>query len=237
VLLSRLPGGEPEIFFSIQGEGVTAGVPSVFVRLALCNLACTFCDTKYTWDWANFDREVEIISLSPTDVARQALDRAQRGANNLVVTGGEPLLQQRELTDLVRRLKIAGLRIELETNGTIAPADALAAHVDQWNVSPKLGSSGNAPKDRERAEVLGWFAPRPNAYFKFVVVDPGDVDEVTAVTGRYGIPAERVVLMPEGADATTVAGRSRWLVERCQDAGFRFSTRLHILLWGAQRGR
>ena len=53
--VSRQPSGEPEIFHSIQGEGVSAGTPTVFLRLATCNLACTWCDTRYTWDWRRFD--------------------------------------------------------------------------------------------------------------------------------------------------------------------------------------
>lgn len=237
MLLSRLPDDEPEVFASIQGEGVTCGVPSVFVRLSLCNLKCAFCDTKYTWDWTHFDRDAETISLPPEDVVRRVLVHAAQGPRNVVLTGGEPLLQQRELVDLARRLRGEGLRLEVETNGTIVPADELAACVDQWNVSPKLASSGNAAAERERPEALAWFAARPNAHFKFVVVDPPDVDAVTQLAAHYAIPRDRVTLMPEGTDAESLAARSRWMVERCQAAGFRLGTRLHVLLWGAERGR
>ena len=62
--LSRQPSGEPEIFHSLQGEGHSIGTPTVFLRLALCNLTCVWCDTKYTWDWANFDTKAEILSMS-----------------------------------------------------------------------------------------------------------------------------------------------------------------------------
>jgi len=237
VLLSRLRDDEPEVFASVQGEGITCGLPSVFVRLSLCNLHCEWCDTKYTWDWTQFDRETETLTLAPDDVAPRVLALAAGGPRNVVLTGGEPLLQQRELSDLARRLRAEGLRIEVETNATIVPSGALAGIVDQWNVSPKLASSGNAAAERERPEALAWFAPRPDAYFKFVVRAPADVDEVAALAARYGIPAGRVTLMPEGTVAGTLAERSRWLAARCQTLGFRLGTRLHVLLWGAERGR
>ena len=232
--LSRLPDGEPEVFVSIQGEGVSAGLPSVFVRLALCNLRCTWCDTRYTWDWAHYNPKEEIISMDAREVARRVLGS---GVANAVITGGEPLLQQHDLEDLGDLLKLSHVRIEVETNGTIVPTDGLAQMVDQWNVSPKLENSGNDPDQRHVPAALAWFAARSNAYFKFVVCQPGDVDEVTAIVGRYGVPAGRVLLMPEGTDAGTIARRSGWLVERCLSTGYRFTPRLHILLWGDQRGR
>jgi organic radical activating enzyme len=237
VLLSRLPDGRPEIFTSIQGEGITCGLASIFVRLSLCNLACSFCDTKYTWDWDRYDRDIETIELAAEDVARDVLARARRGPKNVVITGGEPLLQQRDLVDVAQRLHDAGLGIEVETNGTITPADALAACVDQWNVSPKLASSGNAAAARERAETIAWFAARTSAYFKFVIVDPPDVDEAAAFAERYEIAPARIILMPEGVAPRVLAERSRWLSERCQQTGARLGMRLHVLLWGAERGR
>jgi hypothetical protein len=85
--------------------------------------------------------------------------------------------------------------------------------------------------------ALAWFAVCPTAYFKFVVVEPEDVDEVARLAGRYAIPSERVLLMPEGTSPETLAARSSWLVPRCQELGYRFGTRLHIVLWGNQRGR
>lgn len=235
--LSRLPNGEPEIFSSIQGEGVTCGLPSIFVRLALCNLRCRWCDTRYTWDWAHYDLEASIITLDPTEVASRALRQAAGRIHNVVLTGGEPLLQKSGLGRLATGLKANGLRIEVETNGTIEPDRTLAALVDQWNVSPKLASSGNGCEEREVAGPLAWFAAEHNAYFKLVVVEPGDLEEVDRMARRYGVPADRVVLMPEGVNTEEIARRSGWLVERCVQSGYRFSTRLHILLWGNERAR
>lgn len=235
--LSRLPDGEPEIFPSIQGEGVTCGLPSIFVRLALCNLRCRWCDTKYTWDWAHYDLEASITTLDPTEVARRVLRQAAGRIHNVVLTGGEPLLQQSGLGRLATELQRSGFRIEGETNGTIEPSRTLAALVDQWNVSPKLANSGNGSQEREVVGPLAWFAAVDNAFFKFVVVEPGDLEEVDRMVRRYGVPADRVVLMPEGVNTEEIARRSGWLAERCVPSGYRFSTRLHILLWGNERAR
>jgi organic radical activating enzyme len=156
---------------------------------------------------------------------------------NVVITGGEPLLQQPALSPLVERLKLRGMRIEVETNGTVRPEGVVAELVDQWNVSPKLDSSGNPAREREVPEALDWFVARPGAFFKFVIVEPEDLDDVVALAARYHLPPNRVLLMPEATDAATLTARSTWLVEPCQDLGYRFSTRLHILLWGNARGR
>ena len=116
LLLSRMADGKPEIFSSVQGEGVSAGVPSTFVRLATCNLRCAWCDTAYTWDWSRFDRVEQTMELPVEAVAEDVVARAPR---NVVITGGEPLIQRRQLFLLISRLKAAGLRIEIETNGTL----------------------------------------------------------------------------------------------------------------------
>src|SRR5262245_25586685 len=114
MLVSRMKGGGPEIFATVQGEGTSAGVPSVFVRLADCNLRCTWCDTKYTWDWNKYDRSAETIELAVDEIAARVLELASAGVRNAVFTGGEPLLQQDELTDLAKRIREHGFRIEVE---------------------------------------------------------------------------------------------------------------------------
>ncbi len=235
--LSRLPHGEPEIFTSIQGEGVSIGVPSVFVRLSLCNLRCTWCDTSYTWDWRHYNPREQILSLSVEEVAHRVERMGGQTIRNVVITGGEPLLQQRQLADLAALLKASNRRIEIETNGTVTPERSLASLIDQWNVSPKLENSGNGCAKREVAPALEWFAACPSAFFKFVVAAEADVEEVHAFRRRYALPADHVLLMPEGRDPATINRRSWWLAERCLEHGYRFTSRLHILLWGDQRGR
>ena len=237
--VSRQPSSEPEVFYSLQGEGPTLGTPSVFLRLATCNLACTWCDTKYTWDWARHDYSQEVMSMDCRQVEERILGSANfnYGCRNLVITGGEPLLQQEELVSLVASLKAKNFRFEVETNGTIAPSQQLAQDIDQWNVSPKLSSSGNPEDRRTLPPVLEAFRQLPNAYFKFVVVAPDDVDEVCGMRDKYSLPAQRIILMPEGQTPEAIRDRRRWLGEACVREGFRFSTRLHILLWGDERGR
>ena len=232
--VSRRSGGEPEIFHSIQGEGVSMGVPSVFLRLATCNLSCRWCDTKYTWDWRNFDYQTEVMEMEASEAQGkiQAFD-----CSHVVITGGEPMLQQAGLTPLVESLAEEGYTFEVETNGTIVPAPEMSRHIGQWNVSPKLRTSGNPSAGSQVPSALEVFAGLDKAYFKFVVTVESDIDEVRALRDRYQLTPERVLLMPEGRTADALEQKSAWLSEACVKHGFRFTTRLHILLWGDERGR
>ena len=232
--VSRQPDGRPEIFHSLQGEGATIGTPTVFLRLALCNLACGWCDTKYTWDWEHFDYKSEVVSLDIEQVKEAIL---AFNCPHLVVTGGEPLLQQKELAPLVASMKSDGFYCEVETNGTIGPLSELERGIDQWNVSPKLSTSDNPKDRREVPDALKHFSHLPSAYFKFVIVEPRDIEEVCALRDRYRLPTDRIILLPEGRTAEVLRDRSQWVSEACVKEGFTFSTRLHILLWGDQRGR
>jgi len=232
LIVARMADGRPEIFASVQGEGVSMGVPSTFVRLAMCNLRCRWCDTAYTWDWERFDRAASTMAMTAEEAAAAVRALPPR---NVVITGGEPLLQRRQLVPLVEALRDEGYRFEVETNGTVGPGP-LAELIDQFNVSPKLAHSGNAGLRRIVPGVLREFGATGRAWFKFVVAGPGDLEEVRAVCAAGGIPPERVVLMPEGTSAAVLNERGQWLAEACAREGYRFSTRLHILLWGDRRG-
>ena len=229
-----MPSGEPEIFRSIQGEGVSAGTPTVFLRLGMCNLACSWCDTRYTWDWDSYDFDEQVMSMEEPDVKQRILGF---DLPHLVITGGEPMMQQKALGPLANSLKAREFFSEVETNGTLAPLPEMVDAISQWNVSPKLVNSGNPQARREVPEALSAFREIGSAFFKFVIVEPPDVDEVSGLVERYDIPPERVVLMPEGTTAAGINDRGAWLAESCARHGFRFSTRLHILLWGDKRGR
>lgn len=239
--LATTTPGEPEIFASLQGEGPTAGTPRAFVRLSRCNLACVWCDTAYTWrfagdnrphvDGVDFDRAANQIVLAESDVATRIAALNQPG---LVVTGGEPLLQGAALARMIALLP--AMHIEVETNGTAAPHPALDALVSQYNVSPKLAHSGNAGGLALVPEPLRAFAVDARAWFKFVIAEPGDVDEVLALQREYAIPAHRIQLMPEGRDSETLRARARWLAGICSAHGFSLSDRLHIHLHGDTRG-
>lgn len=219
-----------------QGEGPSLGTRAGFVRLGRCNLACTWCDTPYTWDWERFDPSVELHRRTVADVAE--LIEAM-GVPLVVITGGEPLLQQSRVIELVRRLRAStpDLRIEIETAGTLAPDESLIGLVDAFNVSPKLEHSGNPLDRRHRPDVLRAFRDSGCAAFKFVATGPGDLDEIASIVAECGLSGDTVWVMPEGTDRATVVANGRALADEVLARGWHFTTRLHVLLWGDERGR
>jgi 7-carboxy-7-deazaguanine synthase len=231
LILAATSPGQPEIFASLQGEGLSAGRPCAFIRLANCNLACTWCDTAYTWDFENFDRKANQVMLSLADAAAQIVALAQ---TRLVITGGEPLLQAPAMTKLITMLP--EMHIEVETNGTVAPPAALDALIQQYNVSPKLAHSGNPAAKALIPERLAMWAENPRAWFKFVVASPDDLAEVETLQQAHAIPPSRIFLMPEGRDGETLRARARWLAPICLNQGYNLSDRLHIHLYGDTRG-
>lgn len=155
----------------------------------------------------------------------------------VVITGGEPLLQGSPLTTLAAKLASHGIRIEVETNATIAPTEKLRTVVHQWNVSPKLLNSGLQREAREVPEVLRAFAKNPRAWFKFVICQSSDVHEVDRIADEYRIPPGRIYLMPEGTTAAVVRERFEMLRGLQAAHKYHLTTRLHILLWGNTPGR
>ncbi|MFC2017771.1 7-carboxy-7-deazaguanine synthase QueE [Chloroflexota bacterium] len=230
---SRQPDGSPEIFYSVQGEGLNLGKPAIFLRLALCNLACTWCDTRYTWDWQQYDHEEQVLEISKEYIQRQILGY---NCQYLVITGGEPMLQQKQILPLLDCLKDKSFYIEIETNGTVIPDPDLASFVDHWSVAPKLQNSGNPLPLREIPQVYRYFTGLATSHFKYTINDEDDFEEVRGIMQKYGIMPERTYLMPQATDRDSLLERSGWLVELCKRHGCLFSTRLQVLLWGDRRG-
>lgn len=219
-----LSGRIAETFYSIQGEGPTAGVPAVFIRLQGCSVGCGWCDTKYSWDPAG-GREVDLDAL----VAEAVVHPCRRA----VITGGEPL-ESALFAPLARALAAVGFALEVETSGTVPPGPDLPSEI-QWNASIKLAGSEVAEDRRINPAAIRALRER-HAWWKFVVADARDVAEVLRLAERFALPRERMLLQPEALRLDELLERSRWVVDECKRHGFRFSPRLHVALWGARRG-
>jgi 7-carboxy-7-deazaguanine synthase len=223
-----------ETFYSVQGEGILAGVPSAFVRTSGCSLRCWWCDSPYT-SWAPVGE-----TLSLDEILARVAGYPTR---HVVVTGGEPMLSP-EIEPLCARLAQAGYHITLETAGTVfAP---VACHLA--SLSPKLANS--TPHHREggrfalkheamrlRPDVLRAFMEHCPYQLKFVVDQPGDIDEILRLLGQLPpVDPNLVLLMPQGVTREDLAARGPWVAELCKRHGFRFCPRLHIDLYGNKRG-
>lgn len=219
-----------ELFSSIQGEGLLAGVPSVFIRTSGCNLRCQWCDTPYTSWRAEGEHQ-------PVDDVMKYV--AKHSTGHVVLTGGEPMIAP-ETPELTRRLKAAGQHITIETAGT----EYAEVACDLMSLSPKLAHSTPADPEwsarhealRYRPEVLRRLMRQCEYQLKFVVASEADLVEIQAVARDLQADPNRILLMPEGTDLATMNERGAWLGELCKREGYRFAPRLHIYLYGNRRG-
>jgi len=217
---------------TVQGEGPSIGRPFWFLRLGGCNLKCGFCDTPYTWDWTRFDPKVELHQMAIDQVAQQLLTQdaaLKTPARALVITGGEPMLQQRAVYTLSQMLD--PWWVEIETAGTLAPFRTLA---DQYNVSLKLETSGNPLAKRRKPKAITALRDSGRAVWKFVVTTPDDFNEIDELVKGYDLAP--VYIMPEGVDVLTLRARAKLILPLVLDHGYYFTPRLQIELFGNQRG-
>ena len=225
------------VFYTIQGEGITMGEPSVFVRLHVCNLRCVWCDAYYTWNPKSKEFWTESKEVTPQEL-KDLLEGAWTCTNpkkqkRVVITGGEPLLQKQKIDMLIDLMP--DWAFEIETNGTIMPTDKQLERV-QFNCSPKLENSKNSKQARFRPEVLLTFNKIPNSQFKFVVMTEADVQEVEQdfVEG-LGLDINKVILMPQGVTHEEVSANAKMVAEIAKLKGYKLLGRMQVEIWGAKR--
>jgi organic radical activating enzyme len=236
-----------ETFYSIQGEGATMGKPAVFLRLAACNLLCGGkgtdkdkqlhdgaswrCDTIEVWQKGETKEFKDVLSAD-------LLQELSRGAH-LIITGGEPLLQQERIYQYLEYLlKFEFVRpvIEIETNGTILPLDKLLEVVNHWNVSPKLSNSGETYNRRFNYIALSRFAKMQTAIFKFVVSRYSDWTEIAEMRDKVNIMTDAIWLMPACSNIKDLLGVNQKVAKLALEMGANFSTRLQIEIWNETVG-
>jgi 7-carboxy-7-deazaguanine synthase len=219
-----------EIFYSVQGEGILAGVPSVFVRTTGCNLRCSWCDTPYT-SWKPEGDEMAIDAIVEHAASFAA-------ARHVVITGGEPMIAH-GVVELSEQLRAHGMHITIETAGTVFAPVAC----DLMSISPKLANSTPEGVFHDRHEqlrlqpdVLLSLTHTYDYQLKFVVANESDLAELQKIAALVNAPPEKIILMPEGTNSDVLSERGVWIAELCKQHGYRFGPRLHVYLWGSKRG-
>lgn len=226
-----------EIFSSLQGEGIWAGTPSVFVRVSGCNLRCGWCDTPY----ASWQPEGPTMELDEIMHDVELLEQ-----RHVVLTGGEPMLFE-PVIELAHMLKGEGHMVTIETAGTVyreLPCDLMS-------LSPKLSNSTpngktdhqwiqrheSTRKDLEPLKKLVECYPHQ---LKFVVNPEDKLEdqllEIEAMLAQLEFVKDNVLLMAEGTDVETLKRREQLLMPVCLETGFRLTPRMHIELFGNTRG-
>lgn len=227
---------------TVQGEGPHAGRRCLFLRLTGCNLSCTWCDTPYTWRWRHlkwqddaptFDSARETHGMTTGGVLDR-LDALGATIGMVVVTGGEPLMQQSALVELLTDARARTRTWHVETNGTRVPGTELAEAVAHWSVSPKMPSAG-VGTDGIRPDALAAFLPLP-AVLKVVVADDADVAALARLLVSIEWPRDRVWLMPQARTASDLAERLGAVGAWADELGVNVSGRVHVAMWGDRRG-
>lgn len=218
-----------------QGEGPTAGHPRIFVRTYRCNLYCGWCDVPWTWNTDEYPMNNHMEKWRVHDLAAH-LETMRAPRTGLVITGGEPMLQGRALTELMYRTEGWWTFTEMETNGTRAPDSdpgGLTHLIDQFNVSPKLRNSGN--RDKHRGIDPEWRRVS-NKIGKFVVTGPEELNEVAELADELQLAPNRIWVMPEARDVLTLTDRHRRIEHAVMERGWNLTTRMQVVGWGNEPG-
>lgn len=221
---------------TIQGEGITAGEPCFFLRLAGCNLHCTWCDTPYAWDWKRYhsNEEAHPLDLSTVVEKLESLRARYPKVKRLVVSGGEPMLQQVALLHVLTTVNQWGWEVEIETNGTVQPSIELTHWVTLYNVSPKLPNSGHAIHETIKQPVLNAYRNTGKAVFKFVASTIADLEIIGGIV--EGCNLAPVVIMPLGTSHAELMEHARVLFDGVVERGWMLGGRMHVELFGNTRG-
>jgi len=224
-----------EIFHSIQGEGILAGVPSVFIRLAGCPLRCRWCDTRYAWS------ERSGRQTTPQQIVA---DVEQYHCRSAVITGGEPLIWP-AIGKLTQLLHVRGYQMTVETAGI----EYRKFYCDLLSLSVKLANSlppkTNPAKRAAHQKLIANLTPirrlladHRKYQLKFVVARQNHVDQIKAFLRQLdNIDPDRIMIMPQAARRNRyrrlAPAVARWAIQ----AGWRFSPRLQIELYNGRPGR
>lgn len=234
-----------EVFYSIQGEGKTVGIPSVFVRLGGCNLMCGGMGTQFDgelhneaeWRCDSVEVWMKAQSKDFNEILPEDCVEAIKNNAHIILTGGEPMMQQKGLEEFIRYVKEninPDPFFEVETNGTIMPSEFLLSEIQLWNCSPKLRNSGMDSAMTFKPDVIEKLNT-VNSIFKFVVNKEKEWDEIQ----NYYIPIidkKKVYLMPAGENQELLELNKERVVELAKNNYLNFTTRLHIDIWNKKTG-
>lgn len=202
-----------EIFSSIQGESTRAGLPCTFVRMSGCNLRCTYCDTKYSYD-GGADLSVEEI-----------FGKVEEAGIRLVeITGGEPLLQKDEMNRLVTRLLDSDYRVLVETNGTL-PIGAIDPRAVVIMDLKTPGSGMSMMNDLSNLAHL-----KSTDEVKFVICGPDDYLWARGIVREYGLAQRCSVLFSPVAGVLSPRQLAEWILADRLEA--RLNLQLHKYIYG-----
>ncbi len=226
-----------EIHSCLQGEGVHIGKPAVLVRFHICNLRCSWCDTPYTHTFKS-----DVFKRTPINELVQEI--LKFNIPHIILTGGEPTLQNLGVLSRALKEHNPNIFLEVESNGTQIPHQKINQFLEsdyslmQWNISPKFE---NAKESIVPEALQFWSNLSKNhlsVFFKFVIrkrYKDKDLKRILEIISEFNIDSTRIILMAEGTTQKSQLS-NQWLHDICLQHGFRFSSRLHILIFGAKRG-
>ena len=221
-----------EIFCSVQGEGIYSGVPSVFVRVAGCNLDCSFCDTSFAKNISNADK------MSVENVLAEIKNY---NVEHVVITGGEPTLYPEQISILCNKLNALNKKITIETNSTIFNSPfpkggqgdlllSLSPKLNNWNEEIIIKNLSLNCKNQIKI-VVGNIEEAKDAITKIEKLKNIKKDISTSST------TEIVFLMPQADTKEKHSKISEWLIPFCCENNIRFGARLQIMLWENEKGK